>query len=213
MGIALPLIIGFIASAIGILLPGLVNMTAAKISMRDGRQRAVVFALGAVSVIFIQTYIAVSFAKFINRRPDIIGMLEEIGFGIFALLTIYFLVFAGKKKPKVEEDVVKLRSRTGNFFLGTLLSSLNFFPIPYYVFASITLSTYNYFFFTHLFVFLFVVGAAIGAFSAFYLYIIFFKKLRGGTAAAFFLDNANYLIGGITGIVAIITLIKILRNE
>lgn len=210
MDIAAPLIIGFVMSAIGIVLPGLLNMTAAKISLRDGQQRAVVFSLGAVCVIFIQTYIAVSFAKFINRRPDIISLLEEVGFAIFSVLTIYFLFIAKKKKPKVEQEVVKLRSRTGNFFLGMLLSALNFFPIPYYVFISITFAKNGYFKFEHLFVFLFVVGASLGGMAVFYLYIRFFKKI--GRRTKFFLNNSNYFIGSVTGIVAIITLIKILRN-
>lgn len=210
MDIALPLIIGFIVAAIGIVLPGLLNMTAAKISLTDGRQRAVVFAAGAVTIVFIQTYIAVSFAKFINRRPDIIELLEEVGLVIFVLLTIYFLFIAGKKKPKVDDEVVKLRSMTGNFFLGTLLSALNFFPIPYYVFVSITLSTYNYFYFTHLFIFLFVMGAITGTFSVFYLYIVFFKKI--GSRTGFFMQNANYFIGGITGLVSVITLIRLLKD-
>lgn len=210
MDIAAPLIIGFVMSAIGIVLPGLLNMTAAKISLRDGQKRALVFAFGAVCVIFIQTYIAVSFAKFINRRPDIISLLEEVGFAIFSVLTIYFLFIAKKKKPKVEQEVVKLRSHTGNFFLGTLLSALNFFPIPYYVFISITFAKNGYFKFEHLFVFLFVVGASLGGMAVFYLYIKFFKKI--GRRTTYFLNNSNYFIGSVTGIVAIITLIKILRN-
>ncbi len=210
MDIALPLIIGFFVSSVGILLPGLLNMTAAKISLRDGRQRAVVFAMGASTVIFIQTYIAVSFAKFINSHPEIIELLEEVGFGIFTVLTVYFLFLAKRKNPKVEEEEVKLRSRTGNFFLGTLLSSLNFFPIPYYVFVSISLAKYGYFSFGHLYVFLFVLAAALGALAVFYLYIVFFKKVGHGTG--FFMNNSNYLIGGVTGLVAAVTLIKILRN-
>lgn len=211
MEIALPLFVGIVVSAVGIVLPGLINMTAAKISLRDGRSRAVLFAAGATLVVFIQTYIAVSFAKFINRNPQVIDLLQEIGLVIFTLLTIYFIFIAGrKKKPDVDEKVVKLRSHTGEFFLGTLLSALNFFPIPYYVFVSITLSTYNYFFFTNLFVFLFVIGVVIGSFGIFYLYIVFFKKIEH--RAGFFMKNVNYCIGAITGLISIITFIRIFRN-
>lgn len=209
MDFILPFALGIIVAAPGIMLPGLLNITAAKISLREGRQRAVIFALGATSVIFVQAYIAVSFAKFINSRPDIIDLLQEIGLIIFGVLTAYFLLFAKNPKPKDEEKVVKLRSRTGEFFLGVLLSALNFFPVPYYVFASISLSTNKYFFFDGLFIFLFVVGAVIGSFAVFYLYIIFFQKFEH--KAAFFLHNINYFMGGITGIVCIITIIKLLR--
>ncbi len=210
MNIVLPLGLGIGLSAVGVVLPGLVNMTAAKISLKEGRQRAVVFSLGAATVVFFQTYIAVSFAKFLYSRPDIIYRLEEAGLIIFTLLTLYFLLFAKKKKLKKSKDLVKLRSRTSNFFLGALLSALNFFPIPYYVFISVSFSAYKYFYFTNLFVLLFVIGVVLGSFAIFYLYIVFFKKLEH--KADFFMRNVNYFLGGVTGLVAMLTLIKILRN-
>lgn len=210
MDIILPLVLGIVLSAAGVVLPGLINMTAAKISLKEGRRRAVVFALGASAVVFFQTYIAVSFAKFINSRPDIIYMLEETGLVIFGALTIFFF-FIAKKKKKKEKEIIRRSSYTGNFLLGALLSALNFFPIPYYVFVSISLSTHKYFFFNPLFVFLFVMGVVIGSFSVFYLYIVFFKKVEHKTD--FFIRNINYLLGSVTGIVSIITLIKILRNQ
>ena len=209
MGIVLPLIFGFFFSAVGTALPGLINMTAAKISLREGRQRAVLFALGASTIVFFQAYIAVSFAKFINSRPDIIYMLQETGVFIFSTLTIYFLFIAGKRKHEADH-VVKVRSRGGNYVTGILLSVLNFFPIPYYVFISISLSAARSFEFLPLSIFLFVMGAVAGAFLVFYMYIAFFRRFEA--RAAFFMRNINYLLGSVTGLVAIITLIKILRN-
>lgn len=211
MHIILPILSGLVISAVGVALPGLLNMTAAKISLNDGRGRAVIFALGATTIVFIQTYIAVSFAKFINSNPGIINLLQEIGLGIFAVLTLYFLFFA--KKPPVKKDaaeVVVVNSRTSRFFLGALLSALNFFPVPYYVFISITLSTYGYFFFDHLFVLLFVSGVTAGSFAMFYLYIVFFKGIKKKTD--FFMKNINYIIGTVTGLISIITFIRIVRN-
>jgi threonine/homoserine/homoserine lactone efflux protein len=210
MGIILPLLLGIVMSALGVVLPGLINMTAAKISVRDGRKRAVIFSLGATTVVFFQTYIAISFAKFINSNPDIIDLLQEIGLGIFTLLTIYFLFIAKKPVTRQEEETVVVKSKTGRFFLGALLSALNFFPIPYYVFSSITLATYNYFYFTALFVFLFVIGVVVGSFLIFYLYIVFFKKVEQKTD--FFMKNINYIIGSVTGLISIVTFIRIMRN-
>ncbi len=210
MEIVLPVVLGIALAAAGISLPGLLNITAAKISLNEGRQRAVIFTLGATTIIFVQTYIAVSFAKFINSRPDIIYLLEEMGLGIFAVLTIYFLFFAKKPKPKNALAATTVKSKRSKFFLGVLLSALNFFPVPYYVFMSVTLSKHGYFLFTPLFIFLFVMGAVIGSFTVFYLYIISFKKFEH--TATFFLRNINYFMGGITGMVCIITIIKMLRN-
>ena len=58
MTIALPLALGFITSLIGITPPGLINMTAAKVSIEEGRTRAFVFAGGATFIILIQTFLA-----------------------------------------------------------------------------------------------------------------------------------------------------------
>ena len=69
MTFAIPIFLGFLTSAIGITPPGLINMTAAKVSIEEGRTRAFIFAAGAVTIILLQTFLAVVFAKFIDRNP------------------------------------------------------------------------------------------------------------------------------------------------
>src|SRR5690606_18077348 len=118
--------------------------------------------------------------RFIDRNPDIIILLREVGLAIFLVLTVYFFWIA--KKPKHAKEETKLKSKKSRFFLGMLLSALNFFPIPFYVFVSVTLASYNYFSFEKPFIYAFVVGSGIGAFFAFYCYIAFFKKLEERTA-------------------------------
>ena len=89
-----PLISGFIAAVIGIIPPGLINMTAAKINLKEGKKNALWFVIGAVFVIFLQVYLAVLFAQVIDNRPDVVTLMREIGFVIFSILTIYFLFIA-----------------------------------------------------------------------------------------------------------------------
>ena len=208
MTLILPLLLGFIVAAIGITPPGLINMTAAKVSLKDGRAEAVFFAVGATIIVFFQTFLALLFATFINSHHEIINRLQEIGLFIFISLTIYF--FWKAKRPKLPKGEIKTRSKANRFFLGMLLSALNLFPVPYYVFVSITLSTYGYFYFTESFIYSFVIGAVIGSFLVFYLYILFFKKRDA--KSSFLMKNGNYIIGTITGIVSIITLFKVIKG-
>ena len=208
MSIFMSLVWGLACSIIGISLPGLLNLTAAKTSIRDGRSRALIFSAGATAVIFIQAYIAVAFAKLISNSTDLLRLLQEIGLVLFSLLTIYFLFIA--KKPKVKAEDTKVRTKVGRFFLGMLLSALNFFPIPYFVFVSVTLANNRHIEFAPLNNFMFVVGVLIGSFSIFYLYIIFFKRIEHKTD--WIMRNMNYFLGSVTGLVAIVNLIKILRN-
>ena len=148
------------------------------------------------------------FADFINSHPDVINKLQEVGLFIFIGLTVYF--FWKAKRPKLPKAEIKVRSKTNRFFLGMLLSALNLFPVPYYVFVSITLSTYGYFYFLKPFISAFVVGVVAGSFLVFYLYIVYFKKREA--KSSFLMNNGNYIIGAITGLVSIITLFKLIKG-
>jgi threonine/homoserine/homoserine lactone efflux protein len=207
MNLIISLLSGFISAFIGITPPGLLNMTAAKVSLKEGKRNAFWFVFGAVFVIFFQVYLAVLFARIINIRPDIILLLREVGFGIFGALTVYFLWIA--KKPKIKKPKIKENSKKKRFFLGMLLSALNFFPIPYYVFVSITLSSYAIFSFDRSSILTFVTGAVIGSSVVFYFYITFFQKIENKTD--YLTRNMNTIIGSITGVIAIVTLFNIVR--
>jgi threonine/homoserine/homoserine lactone efflux protein len=211
MNLSLPLFLGLAAAVVGTTPPGLLNMTAAKVSMRDGRNRALWFAFGASVAVFFQTLTAVFFARFISRRADISEMLQEIGLVLFSLITIYFLWIAKKPKQKKKTEPIKMRSKTSRFFMGVLLSGLNLFPIPYYVFLSVTLASYHYFYFEPYFIYSFSIGTALAAFLVFFGYITLFKNKE--TNNHFFAKNINLIIGGITGIMAMITLAKILNTQ
>lgn len=202
-----PLLSGFIAAFIGIIPPGLINMTAAKINLKEGKKNALWFVAGALLVIFFQVYVAVLFAQVINGRPDVVALLREVGFGIFSVLTIYFLFIA--KGPKAKKSKIKKKSRKSRFFLGMLLSGLNFFPIPFYVVVSVTLASYHLFVFENNIIFTFVLGSVLGSFVVLYSYIAFFGRIEKKTD--YLMRNMNTIIGSITGLVAIVTLFNILN--
>ena len=205
MAIITALFFGFISAVIGILPPGLINMTAAKVDIKEGKRAALSFVIGAVIVIFFQVYLAILFAQFIGEHPQVVVLLREIGCGIFILLTIYFL---GIAKTPQKKKIKKQRTST-RFFLGMLLSALNFFPIPYYVVVSLSLASYGWFVFETLSIFVFVLGAILGSFLVFYSYISFFSKIENKTD--FLMRNMNKIIGSITGIIALITLFNIVK--
>ncbi|SHF94720.1 LysE family transporter [Flavobacterium defluvii] len=203
-----PILSGFIAAAIGIIPPGLINMTAAKINLKEGKKNALWFVIGAVLVIFFQVYVAVLFARVIDNRPDVVTLLREVGFVIFSILTIYFLFIAKEPKTK-KKSKIKKSSKKSRFFLGMLLSVLNFFPIPYYVVVSVTLASYNLFVFENTIIFAFVLGSVLGSFVVLYSYIAFFGKIEKKTD--YLMRNMNTIIGSITGLVAVVTLFNILN--
>lgn len=204
----LPLVLGFCIAFLAVILPGLINMTAAKISLQEGKNEAVSFAAGAAVVVFIQTFIAVLFARFISQHKEIVAMLQEIGIFIFTGLSVYFFWIA--KKPKKIKTEAKIKGKKNRFFFGMLLSMLNLLPIPFYVFASMGLSAAGYFSFDKIPVATFVTGVVLGSFSVFYLYIVAFKKIEKKTE--FLMRNINIVIGSVTTFMAIVTLLKLLYD-
>lgn len=202
----LPLVIGFCIAFLAVILPGLINMTAAKISLQEGKNVALSFAVGASVIIFFQTFIAVLFARFISNHQDIIATLQEIGIFVFTGLSVYF--FAIAKKPKKIKTDGKIKGKSNRFFLGMLLSTLNLLPVPFYVFASMSLSASGYFSFDKIPVSSFVSGVVLGSFTVFYIYIVAFKKIEKKTD--FLFKNINSIIGSVTTFMAVVTLLKLL---
>jgi threonine/homoserine/homoserine lactone efflux protein len=200
--------LGLFVALIGVIPPGLLNMTAAKISLREGPGRGITFSSGVCLVVFIQTYIAAIFARYLSNRPDVVEILQRVAFVIFVLITIYFLVIARhQKEAKIETDVKSKRSR---FFHGMLLSALNVFPIPYQAYMTITLASFGLMDFERLSIVTYVTGASMGTFVMLYVYIFFFDKIKERKFTS--QKGMNYIIGTITGIVALITFINILKE-
>ena len=128
MNLITSLFLGFVTAFVGITPPGLINMTAAKVNLKEGKRSAFWFVLGAVVVIFFQATLAILFAQFIKEHPAVIVLLREVGFGIFSALTIYFLLIA--KKPKKKKGKIKKRSTSTRFFWGCCYRRLTFSQFP-----------------------------------------------------------------------------------
>lgn len=208
MSITVIFFLGLFVALVGVIPPGLLNMTAARISLKEGPGRGITFSSGVCLIVFVQTYIAAIFARYLSNRPDIVEILQRVAFVIFILITIYFLVIAkNQKDPKINPDT---RSKKSRFFHGMFLSSLNVFPIPYQAYMTITLASFGVMDFERLSIITYVTGAAMGTFVMLYFYIFFFDKIKDKKFTS--QKSMNYSIGIITGLVALITFINILRE-
>lgn len=208
MALIFPFVFGFLAAVAGLMFPGLINMTAAKVSLTDGKNRALMYVLGALIVITIQAYISIIFAQYIDKHQEVVVLLREIGLFVFVILTIYFLKFA--KPPQINnQEVNVVRSKRGRFFMGMGISAINILPIPYYAVVSVALASYHLFSFQPYAIYSLVFGVATGSFMIFYFYVVFFNKLK---SKDFFINNINKLVGTITGLVSLLTLFNLLKN-
>jgi threonine/homoserine/homoserine lactone efflux protein len=196
--------VGYLAAFIGLVPPGLLNMTAAKIGVKQGRKPALIFSLGVVLMVCLQTGIGLFFARYLEQHPEIIEILQKVALGIFLALTFYFFILAKDSRREIPKGVKK--SKTNRLLYGVLLSALNLLPLPYWVYISITFSAFGWFFFDPLIIGWAIFGSGLGTFSMLLLYIYFFRRrLPIGT----FGFNVNYLLGAITGLISIITVMRI----
>ncbi len=192
---------------ISVLPPGLLNIYAAKVSREEGRKKALVFSTGVIVTVFIQTYIALLFARYLNKNPELIDVLQKVALGIFVSLTVYFLFIAKDTRRELPEEVN--HSKTNRFFSGMFLAALNLLPLPYWVYISITFSSFGWFTFDKPFLFPAALASALGTFSVLTIYVWFFRAKENQKPFKF---NMNKVIGIITALIAIITFIKILQD-
>jgi len=199
--------VGYIAALIGLIPPGLLNMTAAKIAVKQGRKPAIIFSFGVILVVCSQTLIALFFARYLEGYKEVVNILQKVALGIFLALTFYFFVLAKDSRREVPKGVKK--SKTNRFWYGVLLAAINLLPIPYWVYISISFSAFGWFFLEPSLVVWAVIGSGLGTMSMLLLYIYFFRRrLPVGT----FGFNVNFFLGCITSLVSLITIIRIVQN-
>ncbi|KXN99139.1 MAG: lysine transporter LysE [Aequorivita sp.] len=201
------LLIGFFGSFIGVLPPGLINMYAAKISMREGRKRGLLFSVGVCITVMLQTYIALIFARYIGKHPEIVSMLQKVALGIFISLTIYFIFIAKDTRREIRNHGEN--SKRNRFFLGIFIAMLNLLPLPYWMYLSITFSAFGAFSFSQPQLLLAVIASGVGTFASLALYVQFFRAKEDSQKLKL---NMNYVIGLVTAVISIITFFKILRQ-
>ena len=205
MMFALALVLGLFISTIGIIIPGMLNMTIAKISVKENQQQALNFAFGAVVVVFFQAFLGTYFAKFLDAHPFFSEGLKKIGTFIFIGLTIAFIIMGFKAKSKKRKKVT-IETKKNRFLYGVVISSLNMFAIPWYAFTSLMMASKDWFVYDLLSIVLFSLSAASGTYFVFYLYALYFKKIEH--KLSFIVQNINFFIAFLTGLVAISSLYK-----
>ena len=208
MNLTITFFVSLLIALVGVIPPGLLNMTAAKISIKEGYSRGLVFSLGVCVIVIIQTLIAVIFARYLSKHSEVVRILQQVAFVLFVLITVYFFLLATKDpNPEVEAD---RKSKRSQFFYGMVLSALNVFPIPYQAYMSITLASLGWITLDNPNIASYVAGAASGTFVMLYIYVFFLKKIKSKKLKS--QKNMNYIIGSITGIIAIVTLINIIKD-
>ncbi len=189
--------------------PGLLNINAAKISVRKGKNNGLMFALGVSLVVMLQAYVGVLISRYLYNNPVVIDLLLKIALIVFAVFAIYFFILAKKNKDK-KIKIVNV-SKKNSFFKGMLLAMLNLLTIPYYSALNAAWKVSGWIKFLWQDVLTFMLAAALGTFSVLYLYIVYFNKLETKTDR--FSKYSDYILSVLMLILLVITLIRIFYKD
>lgn len=183
----------------------MLNMTATKISLERGKTDALKYAIGVSIIVLFQVYIAILFTKYLRNNPVFVQSLQKIAIVIFILLSVYF--YKQFKKDKNQNKAIK-QSYTNSFATGILLSFLNMFAIPFYCGVTTALDVSGWFIFSQVYMLLFVIGSTLGTFMLLFTYSNYAKNINNKSKSLS--KNLNLILSILTGVLAFITLIKVL---
>jgi threonine/homoserine/homoserine lactone efflux protein len=200
----LHIILGFTMAFVSLTPPGMLNMTAVRTKIEKTQRSALLFSLGAAIIVIPQAYIALAFAKYFVKHPEIIDRLTIAGIIVLFAMSIFFL-FQARKKFKGEG-----KKQKGNFILiGMLLSAMNMLAIPFYLVLSSVLEKKGLLIMSQPYISIFVGGVFLGAFSLFATYVFFASFIE--KKAQFIARNINYILSVLFLFLGILTLFKYLK--
>jgi len=197
-------LITYFAALLGVVPPGLVNMTVAKTCVAQGKKQGFYVAIGASIVVLFQALIAVLLAKYIFDNAYIRNILLRSGLVIFILLTIYFFVKA-QRDPHIATN--SKISGNKSVIKGMIIALLNVFPIPFFVALGAAINVGGDLSYYWLNILVFVLAASLGTFTTLYIYVLSFDRIEA--KAETFSEYSNYFMAGLMLILVIITLIRI----
>lgn len=196
--------ITYFAALVGVIPPGLVNMTVAKTCVAQGKKQGLYVAFGASLVVLIQALIAVLLARYIFDNDYIRDILLRSGLVIFILLSIYFFVKA-QRDPHIATN--SRISGNKSVIKGMIIAMLNVFPIPFFVALGAAINVGGDLSYDWLNILVFVIAASAGTFTTLYMYVLSFHRIEA--KADTFSEYSNYFMAGLMVLLVIITLIRI----
>ncbi|MFD2563201.1 LysE family translocator [Aquimarina rubra] len=199
------LLVTFFAALVGVIPPGLINMTVAKTCLERGKKNGVLVAIGASIVVCIQALFAILLAKYIFFNPYVKNMLLRTGAVIFFLMAIYFFVKAKQRRTKIK---VYKHAGSRSLFKGVMMSTINVLPIPYFCTIAAAMSVSGKIEYDALRIVLFGVAAGTGTFVTLYFYVLSFLKIEKKTASI--TKYSNYFMGILMLILVMLTLARII---
>lgn len=184
-------LMGLGTAALGITLPGMVNMTAVSVCIKRGQRPAMIFIAGAAFVTALQAGTALFFADVLQRNEGWLTFMKQAGVWIFVILSTVF--FLRGRDPKVAKAK---KSRGGRYFgFGAGLTTANFLAIPFFLAVSAWLLSHGRATQGLFKVIFFGLGAGAGSFLIFWGYVQSANWVAHH--ASWLTRNINFIMSGL----------------
>ena len=181
------LLLAILVAFLGFSPPGMLNMTALKLSLENKPAYALSFAAGASFVIFFQSLIAVTFARFLGNNPEVVSFLKYGAIAVFLALAFFFYRQARSAQP-----FRLLEAGRKGFWAGMAMSAMNMLAIPFFLGYSTLLEAQDLLDLTPPLNIVFALGAMGGALGLFAVYIWFAAFIQ--RRVQFVARNINYIL-------------------
>ena len=195
--------LGLSTSYLGTLTPSMLNITATKISIEKSKKTAINFSIGVSVIVLFQAFFALLFLRVIHESPFILDTIQSVSIVIFTLLSIFFF----RKAIHEQKDIPAKKMTQNGFLTGIGLSLINMFSIPFYCGVGAAFNMYGWLELDIISVSVFVIGSATGTYFILYHYVLLAEIIKPKIAK--FSKYLNFVLGAITGIVALVSFIKI----
>lgn len=166
MNIILYFIIALVLSFLGSLPIGLITLTITQKTIQNGRHSGLMIALGATVMEFVYTFIALLSLDFLTKNTAIGTYIKIFAIVVFLGMGIYYLLKKSNEKLKAAGEYNYF-----DFIRGFIVGMMNMLIVPFWIFLGIWLESNGILFENKSIIFIFSIGAAIGAFLAFLGYI------------------------------------------
>ncbi|MCD9584089.1 hypothetical protein LVK03_03235 [Tenacibaculum maritimum] len=196
------LVLGFVTSYIGYTPPSMLNITASKIYVENNKRVARQFIKGVSFIVLFQVFLAIKLSELIGKYPSLIVKIQSLGTAIFLILSIVFIC-----KGLAVKEPSQVKSIKNGFIFGAFLSSINMFSIPFFAILHSSFIMYGWATSGIICTTMFGLGTVLGTFAVLYSYLFLTKKIRG--RLLHYTKYFNLVIGIITGVVAIYSMIKL----
>jgi threonine/homoserine/homoserine lactone efflux protein len=194
---------GGVLGFIGVVIPGLINVTAAKVTLRQGVRAGLLCALGAALVVFVQAKVAVGFAKYLSSHAEVLTNIKKIAILLFVVFSVVF--FYQALKPKVRKDGSRYPGTP--FLKGVATAGMNIMNIPFYFTGSAYLDAKNLLYLASFSGWGVAFGAFAGSLSGLLLYVYLAGTLMQKMTS--FDRGANFFLSGLFLVLAVLQWVQL----